>query len=541
MSIDVASNREEIRKALKLKYPLLTYEEAVDTRKAELSLHEFIKQAWHIIHPEEPFTDGKHIKMVADHLQAVSEGKIKYLLIALPPRHSKSTLVSVFWNAWEWTRNPSKSYMCITHTLRLTLRDATLCRLVIKSDWYQKRWGTIWQMRKNQDAEGRYANNRGGFRFSTTRQGATGEGADRIIIDDIISAEKVEKSRVELEAANRWYATSIALRKNNPDVAVVVMMQRLHENDLVGYLLRTEPKKWVKLFLPMLYDPKTRCVTPMGEDWREKEREPLWPERYNGYEGGFETVVEEFLTQLGEYGFSCQCQQHPVPPSGGIFKLEWWRPAFAIPKGEYGLFFTSWDLATKKGQENDYTVGVVFYYIPRLTHYYVIDVIRKRMEFVEQEETIIATALKYPRCIAHVVEEYNSGNGILARLQKAKEEGTITGEMVGTRFGTDKPSKYRSVAPVVKSGRVFLFSHAPWASIFLSELGVVPLSNKDDQADAFTQGVIYMETRDPDPTVQVFNPNLASNLNSNNPRDRGTPAGGSYTTTKQGIVLPTYF
>ena len=502
---------EKVRKGLRDRYPNLNFNEALEAVKAERSLYEFIKQAWNVVHPE-PFTPGRHIEMVARHLQAVTEGKIKKLLIAIPPRHSKSSLVSVFWTAWEWIHDPGKSYMCVSHKQDLTLRDAKLCRELMESAWYRQRWGNKWRFKRNQNAEGRYANDKGGWRLSTTRQGVMGEGADRTIIDDIISAEKVEKSKTELEAANTWYSTSIALRKNNPNVATVVMMQRLHENDLIGYLLRTEPDEWVQLFLPMLFVPERKCVTEFGEDWRTEEGEFLWPEYANlpdkqGKVKGWKAIVDEYANILDEYGFSCQCQQWPVPASGGIFKADWWQTAFSIPKNEMPYFFTSWDLATKTNSQNDFTAGIVFCYIPRTTQYYILEIIEKRVEFTDAEELIIETARKYPQCAAHVIEEYQTGAAIISRLQKAKEEGKITGAIETMRLPQDKPSKFRAAAPIVKAGRVFVLFQAPHKEKFLKQMGMLPKALHDDMGDAFSQAIIWRESQPPEPMLQIWNPN----------------------------------
>src|SRR5262249_36730859 len=129
--------------------PLLTRSGILDELDAELasrSLREFVLQAWPIVEPSTPFVPGWHIDAIIEHLEAVSRGQIRNLLINVPPRHMKSLLVSVFWPAWEWTRWPERRFLCSSYSLSLSIRDSVKCRRLIESPWYRARWGHVFAL-----------------------------------------------------------------------------------------------------------------------------------------------------------------------------------------------------------------------------------------------------------------------------------------------------------------------------------------------------------------------------------------------------------
>lgn len=175
--------------------PWLTRPDArakVERELATRSLAEFVRQAWHVIEPATILVWGFHIEAICEHLEAVSRGEIRNLLINIPPRHMKSLLVSVFWPAWEWTRWPERRFLCSSYSASLSIRDSVKCRRLIESPWYRERWGHRFTLSGDQNLKSRFDNNRSGYRLSTSVGGAvTGEGGDRILCDLNIAAENV--------------------------------------------------------------------------------------------------------------------------------------------------------------------------------------------------------------------------------------------------------------------------------------------------------------------------------------------------------------
>src|SRR5258708_3014432 len=174
---------------------------------------------------------------MADHLEAVTRGEIKRLLINIPPRHMKSLAVCVFWPAWAWIDKPTVRWMFSSYALNLALRDAYKCRLVIDSDWYQACYGDRYQLLG--DAKSSYNTDKGGGRISVSvGSSATRHGGDIIVVDDPINVSDADSLTVR-ETTLEWWDLTMSSRLNNPKTgAKVIIMQRVHEDDLSGHILR---------------------------------------------------------------------------------------------------------------------------------------------------------------------------------------------------------------------------------------------------------------------------------------------------------------
>ncbi len=347
-----------------------------ECRRLEGGLYEFYMAAWETMDPA-PFTDGWHLQVIAEHLEAVSYGWIRKLCINLPPRHSKTLLVSVAWNAWAWSREPDERYpligpsarfMCLSYGDQLAMDNATLARRLVESPWYQKRWGRRVQITRDQDAKNRFDTSSGGTRISGSFMGTvTGRGAGIRVYDDPHKMDEVE-SDVVRERVLRLYNTTLKSRITDPKTsAEVLIAQRGHQDDLSNHFLR-DPDV-VHLNLPAEYDSTRHCVTVLKwededrttpelqwEDPRQKDGELLWPERFGPRE------LKPFKADA--YEWSAQWQQAPVPRGGGLLKSEWWQP-YEIPQdGAYDFtpLFTvaALDTAFKEKEQNDYSALTVW-------------------------------------------------------------------------------------------------------------------------------------------------------------------------------------
>src|SRR5262249_26559535 len=149
-----------------LKRPCLLDE--IVAEMAARSLREFVQQAWLVIEPSTPFVPGWHIDAIIEHLEAVTAGQIRNLLVNVPPRHMKSSLISVFWPAWEWIRWPERRWLYSSYGSQLSIRDSIKCRRLLESPWYRQRWGDRFALTSDQNTKGRFDNNRSGYRLSTS-------------------------------------------------------------------------------------------------------------------------------------------------------------------------------------------------------------------------------------------------------------------------------------------------------------------------------------------------------------------------------------
>jgi hypothetical protein len=330
---------------------------------ARRSLHEFVRQAWPVLEPETPFVEGMHVRAVCDHLQALTEGRIRNLIVNIPPGHAKSLLTAVFWPAWVWIDHPEARWLFSSYREPLATRDSVKCRRLIESPWYQKRWRDRYQLSDDQNPKNRFENSRTGYRVVVPMSSGTGERGDYVVVDDPHSVDQAESDN-ERRAAIEWWSGSMATRLNHFATGhKIVIMQRLHEADLTGDLLAKGG--YDLLCLPEEFEPERRCITSIGwSDPRQQSGELLWPDKVS--QGDLDRLKRE----LGSYRYAAQYQQRPAPAEGGLFKRHWWRfwrPAHVhlppvpvrMPDGEvrnihpvplperFDQLGQSWDLAFK--------------------------------------------------------------------------------------------------------------------------------------------------------------------------------------------------
>jgi predicted phage terminase large subunit-like protein len=298
-----------------------------DKGDPENDLMDFINKAWPILEPRTEFQKGEHLELIATHLQAVTKGEIRNLLINVPPRHMKSLMVCVFWPVWEWIKTPERRWLFSSYALPLAVRDSVRCRRLIESDWFQKNWGGKFKLTTDQNTKLRFDNDHGGSRLSVSVGGsATGEGGDRVVVDDPHNVTERE-SELARQAVIDWWDQTMSTRLNDPKTgARIIVMQRVHEDDLSAHVLAqnnqyaaSNPNQYIHLRLPAEFDPAHPCKTGFGEDKRTQPNQLLWPKRFGQPE------LDDFKLRLGPSGYAGQFQQSPVPASGARFQREWFR------------------------------------------------------------------------------------------------------------------------------------------------------------------------------------------------------------------------
>jgi predicted phage terminase large subunit-like protein len=446
---------------------------------ASESMSEFAKQAWPTIEPNEPFVHGWHMDAIADHLSAVKAGQIRNLLITIPPRHTKSTQVSVMFPAWVWTDQPWAKFLFASHAHSLSERDSVKCRRLVESDWYRKEFGIRWKLRADQNTKLRFDNSEGGYRIATSVGGAVvGEGGDYIVVDDAHKPMEVYSDTMR-DGVLKWWDVEFSTRANNPKtVRKIVIMQRLHENDLVGHLL--EKGGWEHLCLPAEFDSaRKRKATSIGwTDPRKDDGELLWPVRVGASE------LAELKRDLGDAA-SGQLDQDPAPAKGSVFQADWWRYWTKLPD-QFDVVVQSWDLTFDKKKKSDWVVGGVWGKLG--ADKYLLHRVREKMGFIEQIEALIAMTEAYPQAIAKYIEQAANAAALIAVLQ-SKIPGLIPIVPLGS-----KEMRARACAPQVKSGNVYL-PHptiAPWVVNFVDEHAKFPKGANDDQVDMTSQALMQL-------------------------------------------------
>ena len=338
----------------------------IDLDKAEAaeSLVAFIRMAWSIVEPGQPYTHGWHIDAICDHLEAITDGHeladgtlYNRLLVNVPPGSMKSLITNVFWPAWEWgpCNLPHLRYVCAAHKVEnLSARDSRRMRQLITSEWYQARWGDNVKLAKDQNEKLNFVNSVGGFRIATAITSLTGIRGDRVIIDDPHSVDSAA-SETQRQTEVTTFLEAIPTRLNDPiRSSIVIIMQRLHEEDVSGIILDKQ-LGYDHLMLPMEYDPSRAFPTKLGfVDPRSEAGELLFPARFPA------EVVTRDKRVMGPYATAGQFQQEPTPRGGGVIKREWWRlyEASVFPPMEYVV--ASLDTAYTIKAENDFSALTVW-------------------------------------------------------------------------------------------------------------------------------------------------------------------------------------
>lgn len=457
-------------------------------------LYAFFRLAWPVIVPV-PLVKGWHIEEVCAHLEAVSRGECKKLLINLPPGMSKSMLVSVVWPVWDWIKNPWRRWMFASFDPDLSARDSMLSKELLTSAWFQARWGgdggvyihegeeaTRGRKSKRQETNKIYWNNSGGFRFSTSVGAkATGWHAHIQVVDDPIKPSDIDggavAARSALEKSYRWWASTMASRKADPEnFARVIMMQRLHEGDLTGRML-AENKGYIHLRLPMRYEERDPCITPWGRDRRTVEGELLCPERYS-----LQAVLDT-EKDMGAQVAAAQLQQRPSPIGGSIFQRDWFVKRWRVLPREVRII-QSWDCAFKDLQSSDFVCGQIWGVYRG--EFFLIDQVHARMSFTGTVRAIKDMCAKWPQAREILIEDKANGSAVIDALKKK-----IPGILAVTPLGS-KVSRAYAISVYFEAGNVYMPWDLPWVGDYTEEMITFPTSAHDDRVDATTQAILRL-------------------------------------------------
>ncbi len=446
-------------------------------REAELlggSLPEFVRAAWPVLEPGTPYLSNWHIDAVSEYLEAVTAGQITRLLVNMPPRYGKSILISVMWPVWEWIRRPETRWLFASYSGSLSVKHSVDRRTVIRSDWYQERWGDRYRLAGDQNAKAEFLNDRRGVMVATSIGGtATGKGGDRLVVDDPHSPIQAE-SEVKRAAAINFFDRTLCNRLDDKRRgAVVVVMQRLHQEDLSA---RCIDLGYTHLKLPAVANERTVVRFPSGREVVREAGSVLWP----GREGPAE--IADARKTLGSYGFSGQYEQEPSPIGGGLFQPGWFGSTVdAVPV--HSAYIRYWDKAGTQGA-GAYTAGVLMARSPE-GMYYVVDVVRGQWSAGERERRIRQTAEQDGFHVAIWIEQEPGSGG------KESAQNTVL-NLAGWNARAepvtgDKVARARPFAAQAEAMNVRLVRDAPsrrWNAAFLDELGVFPTGTFKDQVDA---------------------------------------------------------
>jgi predicted phage terminase large subunit-like protein len=512
--------------------------DAIEAHLVRASLADFIKAAWPIVEPGEPLVWGWHLDAICEHLEAVTRGDIKKLLMNVPPRHMKSLATSVFWPAWEWLRKPSLRYLTVSHSGDLAIRDAYKTRKLMRSEglglpledlavYNEGRPATLlqrvgyrgvlklidneWEFSAGQDLKSSYENDRTGVRRSTSiGGGGTGEGGQRVIIDDPEKLEEWDSEAKRKEA--RDFCCGIApSRLNSKDGAIVLIMQRLHEEDSTAAVLGQveNVEGWrdvVHLCLPEQFEPAHDYV--WFDDPRLTAGELIWPEKFGPDE------VDDHK-RAGALRYAGNYQQRPSPAEGNVFKREDWRYYGPSSHREdlpptWERIITSWDLTFGDSDDPGASWVVGQCWGKDGADVYLLAQVRARMSFPNQESAIESLRDYAPLDHADTVgmiliEEKAAGKPMLEQLRKKLPA------LKGVVPTTSKTARAVAVQVYQEGHNVWLpatvipappgYEPTP-TSIFVEEHASFP-AGADDQVDVLSQSLQELYHASTDAAVSI--------------------------------------
>lgn len=492
---------------------MLTYIGALEMRTDFVS---FCKAAWIQVAPQK-LVWGWHLDCLCEHLVYMTQGEIRFLMVSLPPRHTKSLICSVLWPVWDWLHRPTTQFLSASVDDRLALDFSRLSRRVIESPWYQNLFMPDWHLMPDENAGRQYRNSKGGSRNSTSVQGrVTGSGGDCQIGDDFHSAKKIESDAIR-QASLAWHDNEYRSRLNSPMTAQKLYIgQRTHDSDIYGHVLSQEAKRWVYLCLPLEFDPARRCITypnkgfgvepgakPIFKDPRKVEGEILDPNRFDAATAKIEKEI------MSARAWAAQYQQQPEGQGGLILKRAWWRE-WKWPEGspnadkerpvpEFFEVIQVYDTAFEEDEEADFsarTTWGVFNYtdiefdahgkatrkLQRVCAM-LLDCMEERLSYPDLRAECIQSNIDFaPDWI--LVEKKASGHSLIQELRKKKlpiKAVGLAGSSGRGRGQGDLIARAHEASLMLEKGCIF-YAPRSWAFKVIEHCAKFPNGDHDDIA-----------------------------------------------------------
>ena len=436
----------------------------------------FVEKVFMTLTPGQTFIRSWHLEAIAYQLERVRRGEIKRLIINMPPRSLKSIMASVAFPSFILGLDPTRRIICASYSGELAKKHSNDFRAILDARWYRSIFpGTRVGPFKNNETEIELTAR--GFRLAASVGGTlTGRGGDIIIIDDPLKPDDAF-SETKRSSANQWFTNTLLSRLDDKRTgAIVVVMQRVHMDDMTGFLTE-QSDEWEILSLPAIADHDCEILCWDGERYLRKAGEVLSPEREPLY------VLEALKTMLGSDAFSAQYQQMPVPPGGAMIKRHWIvRYKELPPASERIMVMQSWDTANKGGPQNDWSVCTTWV-VARGNRWYLADVWRGRVDYPALKSRVESHAKQWGAQRV-VVEDAGAGTMLVEELRSR-----VPG-IIAIRPEGDKASRMAVASAKFEAGQAMLPERAPWLADLEAELFAFPGGKYDDQCDSISQALL---------------------------------------------------
>jgi|HubBroStandDraft_2_1064218.scaffolds.fasta_scaffold00336_9 predicted phage terminase large subunit-like protein len=466
----------------------------LESRELARDYAQFFEQAWGVLFPDVPFSPSWHYEYLCEVLQYAASGQMKIdhperrgLIINVPPRTLKSFMANITLPDWVWASSPEKKFMCISYGVELAVNElATKRRKLLGESWYTARWPKV-KIQEDINLKHRWDSTAGGYMIATTPGGhASGAGANIIIIDDIIKLDDAYSAA--RTAANEWYENELFSRLNNQaEDFFIVICQRLHEEDLPGYLNKNEPGQWWNVVIPLECEEDTEYVFPIsGKKYLRKKGDVLLPDRFPPH---VVAALKKSSTRwAGQY------QQKPMPATGNLINPNWWVYYDSDENGasinnslpSCDIVIVSVDCSFKGTQTSDFVCLTKWGFVG--ARGYLLELVCERMDYVRTKSAIRSAVTTGLRPSVTLIEDAANGSAVINELRREMLPTTI----VPVKPEGGKLSRAHAAAPEVEAGNCFLPKQAPWLQAFVSQLALGPeAAANDDQIDSWSQVINY--------------------------------------------------
>jgi predicted phage terminase large subunit-like protein len=440
------------------------------------NLTSFTEFAFGIVRPGIRFKPSWHFEAVTHMLSRVAAGEVRRLIVTLPPRNLKSLCASVALPAWFLGRNPSERVVVVSYSEFLARSHANDFRLLVNNPVYQ---ATFPGMRLERDTDREIVTSKRGKRIATSIDGTlTGFGGNLIIIDDPLKLGDAMSEAVRMRVIE-WYRSTLLSRADDKTAGrIVLVMQRVHQNDLAGYL--QEQGGFEVLNLPAIAQRNETYQLGDGRTYTRQQGELLHPDQEPAH------VLIELKREMGPIAFSAQYQQSPIPPGGTIIKSKWLTPYDEIRPQAGDRTILSWDIALSETESGDYSACVVL--LRRQEVFYVLEVMRGRLPFDSLKRKVMEIKQRYGSSSTLLIEDSPISRGLIQSLREQSINVTVY------KPETDKRARVIAQSDLFAGGSIRFPRRAVWLEEFTAELLAFP-GRHDDQVDALTQGLAWSRQR----------------------------------------------
>lgn len=483
--------------------------ETIDEKlQKNISLKSFLHNAFSILNPSCDFLWNWHIEYLCDVLEQVAKGEIKRVLINIPPRYLKSVICSVAFPSWLIGIDPTKRVIVASYSKTLAQKHSTDCRIVMQSEWYKKTFPHT-QIAVGSNEKMKFCTTQNGFRFATSTGGTlTGEGGDILILDDPHNPVGIYNKQNRKKVVN-WFTGVFSSRLNNKrNGAMIVIMQRLHCEDLSGYILEQNEKikernknsksknkqpEWFCIELPAIAEEECN-YTLFDKNYKTRKVGNILHPRMEGQQ-----ELATIKSELGEYNFSAQYQQNPIALDGNMIKQKWLKyfkieQIITLYNKDSLQYYISIDCASGLGTENDFTAIAVF--TIQDCKFYLVKMHRLKIQYPDLKNKIVELIDTYkPKVV--LIEDKSNGSSMIQDLN------TQYNFIIPIKPTKSKELRVNDILTTLEAGNLLIAEAQDWTAELESELLSFPACKHDDQVDTISQFINWYNTSRKQPKTEI--------------------------------------